>query len=81
VCGIVDECFAQARDTLREHRAQLDAIVERLLERETLDEAEVYAAAGIPRDSAEPGAATPAAAQAAATARRRRRESTSAGGR
>jgi cell division protease FtsH len=51
---IVEECFAEARDTLREHRRQLDAIVERLLERETLDEAEVYAAAGIPRDSAEP---------------------------
>jgi cell division protease FtsH len=48
---IIEECYAEARETLRAHRAQLDAIVELLLERETLDEAEVYAAAGISRDT------------------------------
>jgi cell division protease FtsH len=46
---ILENCYAEARDVLREHRAQLDAIVRMLLERETLDEAEVYEAAGIPR--------------------------------
>jgi cell division protease FtsH len=45
---IIDECYEEAKRTLAEHRPQLDAIVDVLLERETLDEAEVYAAAGIP---------------------------------
>ena len=48
ICNrLVDECHGEARRLVREHRSQLDAIVERLLDRETLDEAEVYAAAGI----------------------------------
>ncbi len=52
---ISDDCYAEARRLLRQNRDKLDAIVERLLEKETLDEAEVYAAAGIPRPStAEP---------------------------
>ena len=46
---IIEECHAQAVTMLREHRAQLDAIARRLLEKETLDEAEVYEAAGIER--------------------------------
>ncbi|HEY8550203.1 MAG TPA: ATP-dependent zinc metalloprotease FtsH [Vicinamibacterales bacterium] len=46
---IVDECYAEARRLLRENRSRLDAIVKTLLERETLDEDEVYAAAGLPR--------------------------------
>jgi cell division protease FtsH len=50
---ILEECYSEARDTLREHRAQLDAIVQVLLERETLDEAEVYEAAGILRGDPE----------------------------
>jgi cell division protease FtsH len=45
---IVDECYDIARARLREHRPRLEGIVERLLERETLDEAQVYAAAGLP---------------------------------
>jgi cell division protease FtsH len=49
---IADECLAEARRLLKENRGRLDAIVEQLLARETLDEAEVYAAAGIPRASA-----------------------------
>jgi cell division protease FtsH len=46
---ITDECYAEARRLLREHREKLDRIVQELLIRETLDEAEVYAAAGIER--------------------------------
>jgi cell division protease FtsH len=46
---ITDECYAEARRLLIENRGKLDRIVEQLLARETLDEAEVYAAAGIQR--------------------------------
>jgi cell division protease FtsH len=46
---ITDECYEEARAILRANRDKLDAIVARLLERESLDEADVYAAAGIPR--------------------------------
>ena len=44
---ITDECYAEARRLLRENRAKLDAIVTQLLAHESLDEAEIYAAAGI----------------------------------
>jgi cell division protease FtsH len=46
---ISDECLAEARRLLRSNRDKLDAIVERLLVHETLDEPDVYAAAGIER--------------------------------
>ncbi|WP_242614366.1 ATP-dependent zinc metalloprotease FtsH [Actinomadura roseirufa] len=46
---IVDECYAEALDTLRAHRDQLDSLAAVLLEHETLDEVEAYAAAGIDR--------------------------------
>jgi cell division protease FtsH len=46
---ITEECYAEARRLLREHRDKLDAIVVRLLEQENLDELEIYAAANIPR--------------------------------
>ncbi|SNR29841.1 ATP-dependent zinc metalloprotease FtsH [Blastococcus mobilis] len=46
---ISDDCYAEARRLLRENRARLDAIVALLLEKETLDEPEIYAAAGISR--------------------------------
>lgn len=46
---ITDECYAEALRLLRENRAKLDRIVEQLLIHETLDEADVYAAAGIER--------------------------------
>jgi cell division protease FtsH len=49
---ITDECYADARRLLRENRAKLDAIVTALLSRESLDEAEIYAAAGIARPAA-----------------------------
>jgi cell division protease FtsH len=44
---ISDDCYAEARRLVRENRDKLDAIVEQLLEHETLDEPEIYAAAGI----------------------------------
>jgi cell division protease FtsH len=45
---ITDECYADARRLLRENRNKLEAIVAPLLARESLDEPEIYAAAGIP---------------------------------
>ena len=46
---ITDECYAEARRLLRENRDKLDAIVGALLAHESLDEPEIYAAAGITR--------------------------------
>jgi cell division protease FtsH len=46
---ITDECYAEARRLLRENRQKLDAIVAQLLLRESLDEPEIYAAAGVAR--------------------------------
>ncbi|MEU8790032.1 ATP-dependent zinc metalloprotease FtsH [Streptomyces sp. NPDC048643] len=46
---IVDECYEEACGKLREHRGQLDALAEALLANETLDEAEAYRIAGVPR--------------------------------
>jgi cell division protease FtsH len=45
---ITDECHRRALDTLREHREQLEALAQALLEHETLDEPDAYAAAAIP---------------------------------
>jgi cell division protease FtsH len=57
---ITDECYADARRLLRENRDKLDAIVAQLLLHESLDEAEVYAAAGIAHQAiARTPAATP----------------------
>jgi cell division protease FtsH len=46
---IVDSAHVEATQTLAEHRENLDSLVRALLERETLDEAEAYAAAGLHR--------------------------------
>jgi cell division protease FtsH len=46
---IISECAEEARRQLTEHREQLDNLAQTLLERETLDEADAYAAAGIPQ--------------------------------
>jgi cell division protease FtsH len=67
---VTDECYAEARRLLRENRDKLDAIVAALLENESLDEPEIYAAAGITRP--EPPAAPvrplePAAVRASAS--------------
>jgi cell division protease FtsH len=52
---IVDECHDEALAGLKAHRDQLDQLARALLDKETLDEDEAYAAAGVPRNSA-PGA-------------------------
>ena len=46
---IVDEELDHVRHVVAENRERLDALAETLLERETLDELDAYAAAGIPR--------------------------------
>ncbi|MEU6090218.1 ATP-dependent zinc metalloprotease FtsH [Streptomyces sp. NPDC047085] len=46
---IVDECYEEACRKLRDHRDQLDALAQALLENETLEEADAYRIAGIPR--------------------------------
>ena len=48
---IVDECYADAVETLRAHRESLDRLAGRLLEAETLDEGDAYDAASLPRPS------------------------------
>jgi cell division protease FtsH len=48
---IVETAHDQAIETLGSHRANLDALVAALLEHETLDETEAYAAAGLHRNS------------------------------
>jgi len=51
---ITDECYAAARRLLKENRDKLDAIVVQLLARESPDELEIYAAAGIARPAVVP---------------------------
>ncbi|WP_406374659.1 ATP-dependent zinc metalloprotease FtsH [Streptomyces sp. NBC_00647] len=50
---IVDECYEEACLKLREHRGQLDALAKALLANETLEEAEAYRIAGVPRAAKE----------------------------
>ena len=45
---LIDEAYERAIQLLTDNRQRLDNIVGQLLERETLDEQEVYAAAGLP---------------------------------
>src|SRR5262249_59918456 len=46
---IVDEAHGEVLDLLRSERFRLDALAEALLERETLDEDDAYAVAGVDR--------------------------------
>jgi cell division protease FtsH len=46
---IVDECYTRALGLLRENRERLDSLGKALLEHETLDERDAYAAAGFER--------------------------------
>jgi cell division protease FtsH len=46
---IVDECYEAALNELRDHMPQLESLTRTLLERETLDEEDAYAAAGFDR--------------------------------
>jgi cell division protease FtsH len=50
---MLEECYAEARDTLDLHRDRLDRLARALLEAETLDADQAYAAAGVPRELAE----------------------------
>jgi cell division protease FtsH len=47
---IMDEELDHVRHLLGDNRERLDALAEALLERETLDELDAYAAAGVPRE-------------------------------
>ena len=49
---IIEECYEQAVATLRGSRDRLDRLAHALLQRETLDEDEAYAAAGVERATA-----------------------------
>ncbi|MGY1603967.1 ATP-dependent zinc metalloprotease FtsH [Geodermatophilus sp. SYSU D00815] len=49
---LLDECYAMAVEALRGNRDRLDRLARTLLERETLNEDEAYAAAGIDRAAA-----------------------------
>jgi len=51
---ITEECYTEAQRLLKANRDKLDAIAAQLLLHESLDEAEVYAAAGIPHPAAAP---------------------------
>jgi cell division protease FtsH len=62
---IIEECYEQALATLRGSRDRLDRLAHTLQERETLDEDDAYAAAGIGRDTAPAAIARSKAAIAA----------------
>jgi cell division protease FtsH len=51
---IVGECYATALESLRANRDRLDHLAKTLLERETLEEAEAYQIAGLPRAAVSP---------------------------
>ena len=53
---IIEECYEQALTTLRDSRDRLDRLARTLLERETLEEDEAYAAAGLTPGAAPAGA-------------------------
>jgi cell division protease FtsH len=56
---IVESAHAEVTDLLRRNRAHLDSLVAALLEHETLDEADAYAAAGLTRAPSSNGAGAP----------------------
>jgi cell division protease FtsH len=60
---IVETAHAEVTDLLRSHRGNLDSLVGALLEHETLDETDAYAAAGLPRRQMSEEAAQPAVAE------------------
>jgi cell division protease FtsH len=66
---IVDEAHKQAIELLRENRSKLDSLAQALLEHETLDEDEAYAAAGVPHESFETSRERAAAAARSRAAR------------
>jgi cell division protease FtsH len=62
---IVGEAHTEVLDLLRENRSKLDSLAKALLDHETLDEDDAYAAAGVPHE------ASPAVKEYAAAARAR----------
>jgi cell division protease FtsH len=62
---IVDEAHQQVVALLEQNRSKLDSLASALLEHETLDEEDAYAAAGVPRNT------TPSSDSYAAAARSR----------
>ena len=62
----MEEAHEEVLALLREHRSKLDALADALLARETLDEDDAYAAAGIPKRG-EPAAGELAVAAQTAT--------------
>jgi cell division protease FtsH len=57
---IVDEAHTDVVALLSDHRAQLDRLTEALLEQETLDEEDAYAAADVARERGDGGSERPA---------------------
>ncbi|TLM84067.1 ATP-dependent zinc metalloprotease FtsH [Pseudarthrobacter sp. NamE5] len=51
---LVDQCYDRALALLRENRWRLESLVKELLAKESLDEQEIYAAAGLERRSGTP---------------------------
>ena len=60
---VVEESHEQVLALLRENRPKLDSLAKALLEHETLDEDDAYAAAGVPRTASGGGDALEAAAR------------------
>jgi cell division protease FtsH len=60
---IVDEAYEQVVELLKENRGKLDGLAEALLEHETLDEDDAYAAAGVERRPDEAARTVAAAAR------------------
>jgi cell division protease FtsH len=58
---VVEESHKDVVDLLKRNRAKLDSLANALLEHETLDEEDAYAAAGVARRAGEDGARTQAA--------------------
>ena len=56
---LTDAAYGEAIALLRAHRDKLVALAEELLERETLDEPDAYAAAGLPGRERHPGGRSP----------------------
>ena len=68
---IVEEAHQQVVALLRENRDKLDSLAQALLEHETLDETEAYAAAGVTRAATDPAREHAIAAQGMPSANRR----------
>jgi cell division protease FtsH len=62
---IVDECYAQARDTLAENRDHLDGLAEALLRHESLDGDEIRRAAGLSLEEVPAGKDEPSSVRGA----------------